>query len=71
MLKVAVPLVVVESSEIDDELIVQPTFAVEDETVHERLTAPLNPPVPLAVIVEVPVCPDEEMVTLAGFADTE
>ena len=53
-LKVAVALVVVESSETDDGLTMQPTCAVEEEIVHERLTVPLNPPVPVAVIVEVP-----------------
>ena len=71
MLKVAVALVDVESSETDDGLNVQPILAVEDETVQERLIVPLNPPVALAVIVEFPVCPEEEIVRLAGLADTE
>jgi len=71
MRKVAVPLVVVESSEIDDGFRVQPIFAVEDETVQDRLTVPLKPPVPLTVTVEVLVCPAEEMVTLDGLAPTE
>jgi hypothetical protein len=71
MRKVAVPLVVVESSEIDDGLMVQPIFTVEDEGVQDRLTVPPKPPVPLTVMVEVPVCPAEEIVTLDGLAPTE
>ena len=71
MFKVAVALLVVESSETDEGLSVQPTLAVDDETVHERFTVPMNPPVAFTVIVEVPACPDEEIVTLGGFADTE
>jgi len=55
ILRVAVALVVLESSETDDGLSVQPIFAVEDETVQDRLTVPLNPLVALVVIVEVPV----------------
>ena len=68
---VAVPLVFVASSEIDDGFRVQPIFAVEDETVQDRLTVPLKPPVPVTVMVEVPVCPAEEMVTMDGLAPTE
>jgi hypothetical protein len=71
MRKVAVALVVVESIETDDGFTVQPIFAVEAETVHERLTAPPNPPVPRTVMVEVAVSPADEIVTLGGLADTE
>ena len=71
MLKVSVALVVEEFSETAEGLSVQPILAVDDETLQERLTVPLNPPVALTVMVEVPVCPDEEIVTLGGFADTE
>jgi hypothetical protein len=71
MLSVAVAVVVVESSETEVGLRVQPIFAVEDEMVQERSTVPLNPPVPLMVTVEAPVWPEEEMVTLVGFAATE
>ena len=52
MVRVAVALVVVESSETDDGLSEQPIFAVEDEMLHDRLTVPLNPPVALTVMVE-------------------
>jgi hypothetical protein len=71
MLNVAVALALMESSETDGGLTVQPIFAVDDERLQERLTLPLNAPVPLTVIVEVPVCPDEEIVTVVGLADTE
>jgi hypothetical protein len=71
MVRVAVALVVVESSETDKGLSEQPIFAVEDEMLHDRLTVPLNPPVALTVIVEVPDCPGDEMVTLMGLADAE
>jgi hypothetical protein len=71
ILNVAVALPFVELRETDDGLTVQPILAVEDERLHERFTVPLNPPVPLTVMVEVPVCPDEEIVTLGGFAETE
>jgi hypothetical protein len=71
MVRVAAALVVVGSSATDDGFSVQPIFAVEDEVLHERLTVPLNPPVALTVIVEVPDCPDGEIVTLVGLADTE
>jgi hypothetical protein len=68
---VRVAVVVVASRESDDGLTEQPIFAVEDERLQERLTVPLNPPVALTVIVEAADCPDEEIVTLVGLADTE
>lgn len=71
MVRVAVAVVVVASREIDDGLTEQPIFAVEDERLHERFTVPLNPPVALTVMVEVADCPDDEIVTLVGLADTE
>ena len=71
MVRVAVALVVVELREIDAGLTVQPTFAVEEEGLHERLIVPSNPPVALMVIVDVADCPDEEIVTLVGLAETE
>jgi len=71
MLKVETALVEVGLRETLDGLSVQPISAVEDERLHERLTVPLNPPVALTVMVDVPVWPEEEMVTLAGFAETE
>jgi len=70
-LKVAVALVVVESSETDDGLIVQPILAVDDERLQDRWTVPVNPPVPLIVTVAVPICPEDRIVRDVGFADTE
>jgi hypothetical protein len=67
---VAVALVEVELRETDDGLSEQPIFAVEDETLHDKLTVPLNPLVALTVIVDVPDCP-AKTVTLAGFAEIE
>ena len=71
MVSVAVALVVVASSEIDDGLTEQPNFAVVDERLHDRVTVPRNPLMALTVIVEVADRPAEEMVTLVGLADTE
>jgi len=70
-LKVAVALVVVESSETDDGLIVQPILAVDDERLQDRWTVPVNPPVPLIVTVAVPICPEDRIVRDVGFAETE
>jgi len=66
-----VAVVDAEFRETDDGLTVHPIFAVEDETAQDRLTVPLNPPEAWTVIADVPVCPDEEIVTLVGLADTE
>ena len=71
MVRVAVTVVVVASSEIDDGLTTQPIFAVDEDRLHESVTVPLKPPVAMTVIVEVADCPDEEIVTLVGLADTE
>jgi len=71
MVRVPVTVVVVASSEIDDGLTTQPIFAVDEDRLHERVTVPLKPPVAMTVIVEVADCPDEEIVTLVGLADTE
>ena len=70
VVKVALALVVVESSATDVGLSEQPIFAVEEETLQERLTVPLNPPVAVTVIVEVPDCPGETF-TVVGLAETE
>jgi hypothetical protein len=71
IVRVAVALVVEPLRDIVDGLTEQPIFAVEEERLHERVTVPLNPLMAVAVIVEVADCPDEEMVTLAGLADSE
>ena len=71
MVRVPVTVVVVASSEIDDGLTTQPIFAVDEDRLHERVTVPLKPPVAMTVIVEVADCPDGEIVTLVGLADTE
>ena len=71
MVRVAVTVVVVASSEIDDGLSTQPIFAVDEDRLHERVTVPLKPPVAVTVIVEVAACPAEEIVTLVGLANTE
>lgn len=71
IVRVAVALVVVEFREIDDGFNEQPTFALAEETLHEKLIVPLNPLMALSVIVELADCPDEEIVTLVGLAETE
>ena len=60
----------VELRETDDGLRVQPILTVDDERLHDRLTVPLNPPVAVTVMVEVPDCPDETS-TVVGLAETE
>jgi hypothetical protein len=70
MVRVAVALVVVLSRLTDVGLSVQVIFAVEDEGLQDRSTAPLKPLVAVTVIVDVPDFPGAEMVTLVGLADT-
>ena len=68
---VAAAVVVVLSRVTDVGLSVQVIFAFEDEGVHDRLTVPLKPASAVTVMVDVPDCPGEEIVTLAGLADKE
>ena len=67
---VAVALVVEPPSVMEVGLSEQLIAAVEDDILQERSMVPLNPPVALAVIVDVPDCP-AETVTLVGLAESE
>jgi hypothetical protein len=68
MVTVAVALVVALSRPTDVGLSVQVIFAVEDEGLQDRSTVPLKPLLAVTVMVDVPDCPGEEMVTLVGLA---
>jgi hypothetical protein len=67
----AVALVVVLSRVTDVGLTVQVILALEEEGLQDRLTVPLKPSLAVTVMVDVPDCPGEEIVTLAGLADKE
>jgi hypothetical protein len=67
---VAVALVVVLSRVTDVGLTVQVTFALEDEGLQVRPTVPVKPLLAVTVMVDVPDCPGEEIVTLDGLANT-
>lgn len=61
---VAVPLVVAPDNAIGPPTVhVGGTVADDGVTVHVSATEPVNPPLPVAVIVEVPVCPGVAIVT--------
>ena len=70
MVRVAAAVVVVPSTLTDVGLSVQVIFALEDEGLQDMATMPLKPLIAVTVMVDVPDCPGDEMVTLVGLADT-